>query len=185
MDFDTKDRGIITKFIGGMKEKIIRVISFEVRPRRIAYAAFETPASLLDWGIRGLEPRLALNAMLTNILKTYHPSVFVLHRAEVGSRRDNPRTNELLRAIEAEANRLALAVAFVTERESEAFFRRHGRVTKYQIAEQIGKWFPELASRVPPLRKPWHPEHDRTVIFDAMATALVYLATERIDLDSS
>jgi hypothetical protein len=181
MDLRAKDFGIIQKLVAAMRAKIIRLIAFEVRPRRIAYVVFETPSYLLDWGIRSVRLNLPPSAAFTNILKTYHPSVFVLRRVEAGGRRDNPRTKELLSAIQTEAKRLAVTVAFLTERQLELFFRRHGRVTKHQIALAIGEWFPELSAQVPPARKPWQPEHWRTLIFDAVATAAVYLAGEQIN----
>ena len=166
-----------------MKEEIIRLIAFEVRPRRIAYAVFETPARLLDWGVRGVRPSSTTGGGLTSILETYRPSVLVLRSITSGGRRDHPRTQELLRAIEVEAKQSAITVAFVSARELEVFFRQHGRATKHQVAEAIGEWFPELASRVPPPRKAWQPEHWRMPLFDAMATAMAYLAEEQVSPD--
>jgi len=164
-----------------MKEKVIRLIAFDVRPRRIAYAAFETPARLLDWGTRSVGPGPTADGRFTGILRAYRPSVLVLRGIAPGGRRDNPRTKQVLSAIEAEAKCLAVTVALLTERQLEIFFRQHGRVTKHQIAQAIGEWFPELSTLVPPPRKPWQPEHWRTVTFDAIATAVAYLADEQID----
>jgi hypothetical protein len=181
MDLRAEDLGNPRKLIGVMNEKITRLIAFEVRPRRVAYAAFEIPARLLDWGTRSVGPNPTADGRITGILRAYRPSVLVLRGIRPGGRRDNPRTKKILSAIEAEAKRLTLTVAFLTERQLEVFFRQHGQVTKHQIAQALGEWFPELSTLVPPPRKPWQPEHWRTVIFDAVATAVAYLAAERID----
>jgi hypothetical protein len=185
MALRAKELGNIRKLTGVMKGRIIRLIALEVRPRRIAYAVFETPTRLLDWGVRGAGRGLKTASGFAGVLKTYRPSVLVLRSITSGGRRDHPRTQELLTAIEAEAKQSAITVAFVTARELEVFFRQHGRATKHQIAEAIGEWFPQLASRVPPQRKAWQPEHWRMPLFDAMATAMAYLAEEQVSPDGS
>jgi hypothetical protein len=50
-----------------------------------------------------------------------------------------------------------------------------GRGTKHALAEIIAKRFPgELASRLPPKRKPWMSEDYRMSIFDAVALVLAF-----------
>ena len=185
MALGAEEFGDIRKPTGVMKERIIRLIAFDVRPRRIAYAVFETPTHLLDWGVKMVGPSPTAGPRVTSMLKAYRPSVLVLRSISSGSRRDHPRTQELLSAIEAEAKQSVITVAFVTARELEVFFRQHGRVTKDQIAEAIGEWFPQLAAQVPPQRKAWQPEHWRMPLFDAMATAMAYLAEEQVSPDAS
>jgi hypothetical protein len=47
--------------------------------------------------------------------------------------------------------------------------------TKQEIAELLaGKYPDELASRLPPKRKPWKSEDTRMDIFDAVALAVVF-----------
>ncbi len=159
--------------------RIIRVVVFEVRPRRIAYAVFETPARLLDWGMKGFRSRPITGGGFMGVLRDYRPSVIVLRDITSGSRRDNPRAREFVRVMAAEARRSALAVAFVTGRELEQVFRQYGLVTKHQIAETIGEWFPELSTHVPMPRKAWQSEHWNMPVFDAIAMAVAYLAEER------
>jgi len=47
--------------------------------------------------------------------------------------------------------------------------------TKQEMAELLAKKFPdELASRLPPKRKPWKSEDKRMDIFDAVALAVAF-----------
>ena len=58
--------------------------------------------------------------------------------------------------------------------------RRHfaaaGAATKYQIATTIAADFPELAPRLPAVRKIWLPEHANMSLFDAAALVLTHFA---------
>ena len=49
---------------------------------------------------------------------------------------------------------------------------------KYEIAIAIAKRFPELAPRLPRLRKPWMSEDDRMSIFDAIGLAAAFFYVE-------
>jgi hypothetical protein len=51
-------------------------------------------------------------------------------------------------------------------------------LTKHEIATAIARLFPELAPRLPPLRKPWMPEDYRMAIFDSVALALSFFHFE-------
>lgn len=53
-------------------------------------------------------------------------------------------------------------------------FTPFGAVTKYEIALEIAKQFPQLELRLPRIRKPWMSEDERMNIFDAVALALTF-----------
>jgi hypothetical protein len=57
-------------------------------------------------------------------------------------------------------------------------FGELGAVNKYRMACVIADRFPELASRLPPERKPWMAEDARMGIFDAASFALTVLRLE-------
>jgi hypothetical protein len=51
----------------------------------------------------------------------------------------------------------------------------NGQGTKHALAEIVAKRFPdELASRLPPKRKPWVSEYYQMDIFDAVTLALAF-----------
>jgi hypothetical protein len=54
-------------------------------------------------------------------------------------------------------------------------FFAEGQGTKHALAEMLAGRFPEeLASRLPPKRRPWMSEDYRMDIFDAVALALTF-----------
>ena len=57
-------------------------------------------------------------------------------------------------------------------------FAADGAVTKYQVATAIAEGIPELAPRLPGVRKIWLPEHANMSIFDAASLALTYFANQ-------
>jgi hypothetical protein len=57
--------------------------------------------------------------------------------------------------------------------------------TKHQIAVVIAGKFPELAPRLPPVRKPWMTEDARMAIFDAVALALAHYGRSRLERNST
>jgi hypothetical protein len=60
-------------------------------------------------------------------------------------------------------------------------FESHGK-TKRDRAVAIAEAFPELASRLPRVRRPWMSEDERMNIFDAMALALTAMALPKSEL---
>ena len=75
---------------------------------------------------------------------------------------------------------MARARGVPARRISRAVLRRaftaEQACTKYKIALAIAGRFPELAWRLPPIRKPWMSEDTRMGIFDAVALALAFYA---------
>jgi hypothetical protein len=57
--------------------------------------------------------------------------------------------------------------------------------TKYQIALATVQRFPELAVRLPPVRKPWMSEPAQMGVFDVVAFALAFYARGRHDHNRS
>jgi hypothetical protein len=53
-------------------------------------------------------------------------------------------------------------------------FEQFGAKSKYEIANKIVTWFPQLVSRAPKIRKPWMDEDYNMGIFDALALAITH-----------
>jgi hypothetical protein len=53
-------------------------------------------------------------------------------------------------------------------------FEQFGAKSKYEIANKIIAWFPQLASRAPKIRKAWMDEDYNMGIFDALALAITH-----------
>ena len=59
-------------------------------------------------------------------------------------------------------------------------FSETGAVTKHEIAQVLAKDFPELAPRLPPVRRIWMTEDCRMAIFDAASLALTFFHFETL-----
>ena len=67
-----------------------------------------------------------------------------------------------------------ITVCAFSRGDIETSFSQFGACTKYQRAKLAVAQFPELAPRLPPLRKPWMSEDPRMSIFEAAALLMVY-----------
>jgi len=58
------------------------------------------------------------------------------------------------------------------------FFSEHDAKTKYKMATALSEWFEELSWKLPPERRVWQSERYSMVIFDAVGTAMAFMASE-------
>jgi len=80
--------------------------------------------------------------------------------------------------IERQVRSRRIPVIFISQADLNKAFVG-SEATKYEMASALAKWFPVLASRLPPKRKCWHGEDYRVDIFDAAAAGVAYF-TRRI-----
>ncbi len=146
----------------------------DIRADRIGYAAFETPDRLLDYGTSRFAAGDAGRARAEFLLRALDPSVLVLRRPRTRSTRRRPRWTGNRRVIEGEAMRSGVPVAFVGESRIKALFAEFNCRNKFQIAERLGAWFPEIARNVPRKRKCFEPEPWTIAYFDAIALGVAY-----------
>src|ERR1019366_8067521 len=150
-------------------EHIIRVVAFDVRPRRIGHAAFESPARLLDFGVMRFGSVKWVDRRVVALFHALRPTVLVLRKISRRSQRNRPRTNALVNVIVRIARRSSIEVVWVSERELKDWFRQYGKSTKYARAVFLASAFPELTPRLPSERKTWETENRRMPVFDSVA----------------
>jgi len=114
-------------------------------------------------------------AKLKNLLNFYRPGVLVLQDVEAKGSRRYPRIKTLNRQIKRLAEKQKIKVKLISKKQLRSLLLGNPRGTKQEMAEKLAAQFPdELASRLPPKRKPWKSEDSRMDIFDAMALAVVF-----------
>jgi hypothetical protein len=157
-----------------------RTLALEVRPTTFGFVVIEGVSTLLDWGVRrrrGTWPVKASFDMITDLIAVYHPRRIVLRRRRASSSSGNHgAARRLLRMVRAEAQRRGIEMIMLNKHEVKSLFKAYGHTTKHGIASILAEWFEELAWRLPPKRKPWHSERYNTLIFDATASAIAFLA---------
>jgi hypothetical protein len=156
-----------------------RVLAIDPTTKGFAYAVFEGPDLLLDWGstqVR-LERKNALCLKrVEELLRRYAPDVVVLEAYDGKGSHRRRRVRSLIRSIRGLATRKGFRSRAFSRPEIRRTFGALGRATKHPIASEIARRFPELAPRLPQARKFYESEDERMSIFDAASLALTYFA---------
>lgn len=155
-----------------------RVLSIYATSRGFAFTVFEGPQSLVDWGVKQLKGKQKNPRVLKQIrvlIEQYPPDALVIEDCAVKGSRRSPRIRRLYRSIEALAASEAVEVHCYSRAQlRQCFSEGFGASTKQEIAQAIVTLLPELAHRVPPVRKLWQSEDPRMGIFDAAALVLAF-----------
>lgn len=152
-----------------------RIVAIDPTSRGFGFAVLEAPNRLVDWGLRDERrgPRSVL-AKVFDLVRRYDPDLLVVEncRSPGSLRRRAART--LIQEILSEAAKQALRTRGIDRTYlRRAFADNQARpINKEGIAAAIASEFPELASTLPPQRKPWMSEDERMAIFDAVAMAV-------------
>jgi Holliday junction resolvasome RuvABC endonuclease subunit len=152
-----------------------RILSIALSTRGFGFAVLEDKDTLVDWGVKTVQGNKNIQSLkkVEELISHYQPGVMVLQDTE-GSRR-SARIKALSRRIIALAKSRKVSVKLFSQEQVRRTFFTDGKGTKHAVAEIIAQRFPEeLASRLPPKRKPWMSEHYQIDIFDAVALALVF-----------
>jgi hypothetical protein len=142
------------------------------------YAVFEGPSTLVDWGVkavRGRPKNLSSLRKIRELLGFYCPDVLVLENYQGRGSRRAKRIQTLINLIAAHAAGKGITTASFSRANVRSSF---SLTTKRDIAEAIGREFPELKPRLPPVRKIWMSEDVRMSIFDAMALAMTFFESK-------
>ena len=107
------------------------------------------------------------------LIARYQPGVLVLQDVAAKDSRRAPRIKLLHRQIVKLAGKQKIQVKLVSAKQVRSLLLGNPKGTKQEMAELLAKQFPdELASRLPPKRKPWKSEDVRMDIFDGVALAI-------------
>jgi len=155
-----------------------RLLAVDVRPHRLGYAVFETPAQLVDFGVTRFDSLHAGMCRVTALVERAGPTIVVLRKIRRRSTRNRPLTRAVIRLISRQAGHSSIQVAVVGDRQVRISLSDDRTLTKHQIASLLARVFPELAWRLPQPRKPWETEHWNMPIFDAVALGVSYFASQ-------
>jgi len=153
-----------------------RILAIDLRSRSFGFAVFEGPTRLLDWGVKSF--RQGVNAVkirpsvkFTELMEEFSPSTVVVRKEFVESKKKAGMWNALMK--QAENHRIPIRL--LTRRAVRSAFVGSNR-NKYAVAAALAKQLPELAPRLPGVRKIWKSEDYRMSIFDAAALGVAYFS---------
>ena len=150
-----------------------RVLAIDPTSKGFGFAVLEGSA-LVDYGIREAkgDKNSASLKKIADLLELYQPQIIVLENPTAKGSRRCLRVQELIGEIKVLASAKKVKTCSISRLQVKKVFALLGASTKYQIAVEIAKRFPELELRLPRIRKPWMSEDERMSIFDAAALAL-------------
>lgn len=157
-----------------LPQKQFRILAIAPSTRGFGFAVLEGQETLVDWGVKSVkgDKNKQTLAKVKALIAHYQPGVLVLQDTKHSRRALRIRTLSR-RIISMGATRKVKVALFSREQVMQLFFT-DGQGTKYALAEILAKRFPEeLASRLPPKRRPWMSEDSRMDIFVAVALALM------------
>jgi Holliday junction resolvasome RuvABC endonuclease subunit len=154
--------------------KDARVLALDPYYRGFGFAVLEGQDTLISWGTRWARINKNEHFLkeIARLIARYQPEAVVLEDYAGRKSHCSVRVLELIDGIKALAAKDGIPVRHFSRAEVRGAFASLGARTKQQIAAAIAGRFPELALRLPPVRKIWMPEDYRMSFFDAVAFAM-------------
>lgn len=156
-----------------------RVLGIDPWTRAIGYAVLEGD-ELLDCGVRRLRwmtlpRRLPVKGkqIVEDLIAFYKPHKIALTKTDYAASRRSRHVRSFCRLLKKMAAERKLRVIEFTPNQVKARLRPGEKLNKRGICLAVADRVPELASRVPPPRKPWESQDLRTSAFQAAALAIV------------
>ena len=164
---------------GGPKHK--RVLAIDLGTRGFGYAVMEGPHQLIDWGVREVRKNKNSRSLkkVEQLIARYQPDALVLEDYNIQDKRRPNRVRALTDRVKEVALQAGAKVHTFSRKKIKEAFVGTESVSRHEIAITLSRWFPELAGRLPPKRKPWMPEHSQMGLFDAVSLAMTHFYFER------
>lgn len=160
-----------------------RLLALEIRTSKLGFAVLESPATLLDWGVRSFreaeEPvKSAISDRIGILIAFYKPSAIVIRLRQYHSPSQNERFMAALSAVRAEARRTMIKFVVLTISQVTRHFASRGQVTKHDVAASLARRYQELSWKLPVRRKSYQSEAPAMLVFDALANGIAHLERE-------
>lgn len=157
--------------------KDFRILAVALSFGGFGFVVMEGQKTIIEFGRRvadGDKNAQSL-AKMKKLLNFYQPDALVLQDVEAKGSRRYPRIKTLNRQMKRVAEKHKIKVKLISKEQLRTLLLGNPRGTKQEMAEMLAAQFPdELASHLPPKRKPWKSEDSRMDIFEAMALAVVF-----------
>jgi Holliday junction resolvasome RuvABC endonuclease subunit len=154
-----------------MQKDMTIFLSLFPNTRGLGYACVETPQTLVDYGVVTVQPvsNEKVFARAKKFIDFFRPTVIVIRDTDDPVTRRAGRIQSLVEAITKYAQEQNIPVYRYSRNKIKEVFEINGIKTKHDIAQQIAQWFPELAPRLPKVRRAWMDEDYNMGVFDALA----------------
>lgn len=153
-----------------------RILAIDPSTKGFGFAVLELRRRLVDWGSARIwaTSEKEFLARVECLVTRYRPVLIVLE--DITGRRRSRRNVRRHEVIGTYARSRGLGPRTVTQAEVLVALDGVGS-TKREIALGVAALFPELEVHLPPVRKPWMSEDERTNLFEATALGIAALST--------
>ncbi len=155
-----------------------RVLAIDPYHKGFGFAVLEEPLQLIDFGLKipttGKGKGNVHLKKVERIIDHYRPDVLVVEDSQARECRRWRKARDALHGIEKLASYRNVEYVRLSRSVVYQIVASQGTPTKYIVAVEIAKRFPELESYLPRPRKSWDSEYDTMNIFDATALALCF-----------
>lgn len=165
-----------------IKHNAVRILAVAPLSRGFGYAVMEPPDRLVACGNKAIrrDKNAGSLAWVKKFIRFYQPEVLVLPEVNGPHARRAVRIKLLHRKIVALAKESKLKVRLITGPQVRTQLLGSAKGTKFALATTLAAKFPEeLASRLPPKRRPWMSEDPRMDIFDAVGLAAAFWTNDK------
>jgi hypothetical protein len=159
-----------------MKKDTKMIFAIYPNARGLGYACFETPEKLWDCGVTTVRPicNKRILERITKFADFFQPTVILVQDCENSNNHHSKRVLRLMDSIIKYAGEIKVPVYRYSRQQIRDVFEQFDAKSKYEIAQKIIAWFPQLASRAPKIRKPWMDEDYNMGTFDALSLIITH-----------
>ena len=159
-----------------MKNETKMIFAIYPNARGLGYACFESPERLWDCGVATIRPigNKGVMERIKKFVDFFQPTVIVVRDAENSNNYHGKRVSHLVESIVEYGAEIKVPVYRYSREQIRDVFEQFHVKSKYEIAQKIIAWFPQLASRSPKIRKPWMDEDYNMGTFDALSLIITH-----------
>ncbi|MEQ9263111.1 MAG: hypothetical protein RLP14_08125 [Owenweeksia sp.] len=152
-------------------KKTNRVLSVYPNQWGVAFAIFDEPDLLVDYGVAYVQPADNNKALqrVEKLIVLHAPDVIVTRAVTKDQTTVSLRVRKLVDMIADLVKEEKLELRQVSRSEVQEHFSNEGECSKYDISQMLIQRYPALAPCGFPVRKRWKAEHHYVGIFDAVA----------------
>lgn len=159
------------------------VLALHPQSRGYAFALFDGPERLIDWGVREIRSSVKHRNVRTMLdveylLERLQPDCVVVEEFEGDDSRRAERIRNLCRNILHAAIARGMEAEQIRKEDVVRAFADTGATTRYEVAQVIARVIPALSFRLPAKRRAWEGEPASMGVFAATALALAFYRNE-------
>lgn len=152
-------------------------LSFYPNTRGFGYACTEGPSEVIDCGVATVRPvgNDKLIERARRFIEYYEPTLILVQNGDGKYSRQGKRVSSLIREIISFAAKEQIPIKQYTREQVRFVFEQFGAKTKYEVAQKIISWLPEMKYREPKARKIYTSEDYNMGVFDALSLVFTHI----------